>query len=386
MIKKYAKRTIGILALIGAVAAYVFFMQATVTNRDDIEFRNLRGFYMEKPDTLDVVIMGSSEVMNGYSAGVAYRDAGYTSYPYAFTINSDSLWKYELEDIERTQHPQILLIETNGALYEEDKYVYNEHCINALGESMPMSMNRIRLAFEMSDEPMERLFPIIKFHYKWKDILNLSENSNMLLLKSGHARLRGLSCFMYRQEYSTEMKYPPDGTTADLNPNAEKELIDFLEVCKGSDIELIVFVEFPHIMGSKDLYERQQRANRAAEIIQEAGFDYIDLTEASDEMGFDYDNDFYDEHHLRGPGQVKLTRYIAGLVTDKYGLTPKEQTEENRAEWEDSARLMDTYYQVYDDYIREHADDPYAKADHVLGENVKSMKLIRDKEAEKGTE
>ena len=359
-----------------AVWVFVWFMQATVTNRDDNDLRSLRSFYMEDRDSLDVAVLGSSEVMSGYSAAEAYGAEGYTSFPYAFTINSVVLWKYELQDIERTQHPKILFIETNGALYQDDEYVFSKNCVNALGESMPMSMNRIRLAFEQSNHPLERLFPIIKYHYKWKDILNISENSNLVLLKEGCSRLKGVNSFLYRKKYSTELKYPPDDTTADLNPNAEAALREFLEACKDSSIEHIVFVEFPHVMGEKEMYERQQRANRAAELIQEAGFDYIDLTDKSEEIGLDLEKDFFDEHHLRAPGEKKLTHYLADIVMNHYKLEPKTQSKENRQRWDDSAELIGRFYAFYDEYIAEHAGKPYKKADFLLAENAETMERI----------
>ena len=376
MKKIYFKRIIGIVLMAAVVAAFVWFMQATVTNRDDNDLRSLKSFYMEDKDSLDMVILGSSEVMSGYSAAEAYGKAGYTSFPYAFTINSVLLWKYELEDIERTQHPEILFIETNGALYEDDDYIFSKNCVNALGESMPMSMNRVRLAFEQSNHPLERLFPIIKYHYKWKDIFNLSENSNLVLLKEGCSRLKGVNSFLYQKKYSTELKYPPDATTADLNPGGEAALREFLDVCKESSIKHIVFVEFPHVMGEKEMYQRQQRANRAAEIIQEAGFDYIDLTDKSEEIGLDLEKDFFDEHHLRAPGEKKLTHYLSDIVMNQYKLEPKIQSDNNKQRWEDSAELIGKFYQLYDDYIAEHADKPYKKAKFLLAENAETMKRI----------
>lgn len=377
--KKHAKRIISIISLIAVTALFIWFMQITVTNRDDNDLRSLKSFYKEDRDSLDVVILGSSEVMSGYSAAEAYKEAGYTSFPYAFTINSVPLWKYELEDIERTQHPQILFVETNGVLYEDDEYVYSRNCINALGESMPMSLNRIRCAFDLSNHPMERLIPFIKYHYKWKDILDLSENTNLMLMEQDYARLRGVNSFLYKKKYSTAMDFPPDDTVGELNPNAEAEFAEFLEVCKKSDIEKIVFIEFPHVMGNEELYKRQQRANRAAEMIKEAGFDYIDLTNEGEAIGLDYENDFYDEHHLLAPGEKKLSHYMADLIMNRYGLQPKEQTEKNKAGWEDSAELIGRFYDEYDRYTKEHADDPYAKAEHLLAENLETMKVIGGK-------
>ena len=205
---------------------------------------------------------------------------------------------------------------------------------------MPMSMNRIRLAYDLAEHPLERLFPIIKYHYKWKDIFKLPENSNLVLFREGSSRLKGVSSNLYQKEYSTELKYPPDDTTADLNSNAEEFLSEFLDVCKDSSIENIVFVEFPHVMGEKEMYERQQRANRAAEMIREAGFDYLDLTGKSDEIGLDLEKDFFDEHHLRASGQKKLTHYFADEIIPAYNIKPIAQGDKAKFILAENAETM----------------------------------------------
>ena len=64
---------------------------------------------------------------------------------------------------------------------------------------------------------------------------------------------------------------------------------------------------------------------------------------------------------------------------NRYGIQPKEQTGENKAGWEDSAELISRFYDEYDRYTAEHADDPYAKAEYLLAENVETMKRIGQK-------
>ena len=54
MKKKYIKRIIGIGLLAAVVGVFVWFMQITVTNRDDNDMRSLRSFYMEDRDSLDM--------------------------------------------------------------------------------------------------------------------------------------------------------------------------------------------------------------------------------------------------------------------------------------------------------------------------------------------
>ena len=360
------------------MALIIYPLQDIVCNRNDSECLRVKAYYAEPKDSLDVVVMGASEVLSGYVAGEAYKEAGFTSFPYSFTINSVVLWKYELRDIERTQHPKLLIIETNGALYEDDEYIHSDHCLDTLADNMPMSKNRIDLAFDLSNHPLERLFPIIKYHYKWSEIQDLDENNVLMLRKQGYARLRGAQSFLYRKEKPSDTFWETDDSTADLNKDAEAALEDFLKECKKSGIENILFVEYPHLVDEEDCYRRQQRANRAAQMIQDAGFEYVSFIDDLDEIGLDPVADFADSDHMSAPGQKKFTRYLTKFIMDRYDIQPRPQTAENKARWEDSAALTDSYYALYDSYTKAHSDDPYKKAEFLEADNVRTMEELEN--------
>ena len=241
---------------------------------------------------------------------------------------------------------------------------------------MPMSLNRIRLACDLSEHPLERLFPIIKYHYKWPELKDIAANNNLLLRKQGYAKLRGVQSRLYREEYSIDTLYTDDGSTAPLNHDAEESLREFLEVCKDSDIENILFVELPHVMNDRDTYERQQRANAAAKMITDAGFEYMDFNSKGEEIGLDYIADFSDPDHMNAPGQKKFTRYFGKILCEKYGIEPMAQNEKNRARWEESAGLMDSYYELFDEYTQAHSDEPYKKAEFLEADNIRTMQEL----------
>lgn len=100
---KYIKRIIGIASICIVAAAAMYVLQLLVLNDgEDISLR-VQSFYLEEKDSLDMVIMGASEVRNGYCAPEVYREFGYTSYPYAFVHNPVELWKYELQISKKTR-------------------------------------------------------------------------------------------------------------------------------------------------------------------------------------------------------------------------------------------------------------------------------------------
>lgn len=376
MKRKWIKRTIGIITAAAVIVSFVHVMQNLVANDGRSEGIILQGYYLEEKNSLDMVIMGASEVMNGYSAAEVYSTNGLTSYPYSFAVNPVSLWKYELWDIERTQHPQVLIIEINGALYREDKYISSDDFDRLLAENMPISDVLLRLVKDKNENLAESMFPFIKYHYKWNEIREEYVKDRWELFKDGYSRLRGTKTPLYRDNYKIEGDYVADETTADLNQNGEDELKAFLEECKKSKIPNIVFVEFPHILNREKAYERHQRANRAGEIIKEAGFDYYDFTKDIEKIGLDTRADFYDTHHMIASGQKKFSQYLGDLMVTNYGITPKKQSEKNKKEWEDSKLVIDKYYTYYNEYMKEHEENQFDEVDLVLMNTKETLDLL----------
>lgn len=371
--KKYIKRILGLALFILVIAAACHVSQLLFANDGSSESVLLRGFYLEEPDSLDIVVMGASEIMNDYCAPEMYREHGYTSYPYCFAVNSVPLWKYELAEIERTQHPQVLVIELNGALYEEDSMIHSEDCIRLLGDNLPVSENGIRYALDMTKHPLESIFPVIKYHYRWSEIKDESVRDRMLMYRNGYLRLRGAMTPLYHTEFDADTILPADDTTAPLNADGEAALREFLEACKESEIPHIVFAEFPHIIMNEKGYHRHQRFNQAAEIIRAEGFDVIDFTREIDDIGLDYYDDFFDTHHMVATGQRKLSSYLGKTIRDRYGIQPRTQTAKNLAKWEDSADMILRFYKCYEDYTSAHADNPHEEVDHDLSDTLRTI-------------
>ena len=242
-------------------------------------------------------------------------------------------------------------------------------------DSVPHSeLDQLTTLIIYPEEKLEQLKPEIK---------DLDDNWNLLLRKQGYARLRGAQSLLYWQEKPSENSFSADDTTADLCGDTNDLLEEFLAEAKKSGIENILFIEYPHLIDNKESYERHQRANRAGEMIRSAGFEYISFMDKMDEIGLDPAADFTDSDHMNARGQKKITIYLSELIKDKYDIEPKEQTEKNRARWEDSAELIDCYYELFEEYTGAHKDDPYEKAEFPMEENVRTMKELERIKSEK---
>ena len=147
MKKKYVSRTIKILSF--ALAAFLI-MTVTQVRGDHNKIR-LDGFYMEEKNSLDVVLLGASEVYTAFSSALAYDEYGFTSYPYATEANYIDLFESQIKEIQSTQNPKLILVEMNGALYD-NKMKDKDVKLRRMTDSMPFSQNKIDTINQFGDK------------------------------------------------------------------------------------------------------------------------------------------------------------------------------------------------------------------------------------------
>ena len=110
-----------------------------------------------------------------------------------------------------------------------------------------------------------------------------------------------------------------------------------------------MFMRFPHVV-EKRTATRYRRLNAAQKIIEDSGYDFINLERYSEAAGFDVEHDYYNWDHLNIYGARKLTDYVISTLIDDYGVTPAELTDKQKAEWEDSVSFYHKLYS-YCDYL-----------------------------------
>ena len=366
------KRVLKIISLLVAITIVIGLAQHYVMRRMDAHQRRMNGFYMEEKDSLDMVILGSSEIYNDFIPAKAYEKYGVTSYLYGFQANPVSLWTYQLEEIERTQNPDILVIECNGAGYDKEE-LDDPAEVRFMTDDMPLSGNKIKLIREKgTEEKLSYYFPIIKYHSHMVpdgDLLNV-----LLLEKRGFHILRGGQACMLGEDFGTDvMDVQNDNSVAELDPDGEKHLRAFLERCKASDIKNIVFVRFPHVVTDGN-YLRFQRYHRIEQIVEEYGFDYIDFDDYKAEMDVDENEDFLDCEHMNLYGAEKMTDFFVPYIMEKYHVNPRGQSEKATRQWE---QTVSYYHQLYDywSYIQSLGPERIA-AEKDLNDNYGSLKRI----------
>ena len=366
------KRIIAVGLMVFMVAGYVHLASKYYLRGMDNAVVRLDGFYEEDDNSLDVIILGSSEIYQGFSSADAYGQYGFTGYPFAFETNPVSLWKYEVKEILKSQSPQLIVVEINGVVYDE-KLLHKPSAIRYLSDAMPFSQNKVDLVENMGiDSAISYYFPIVKYHenIRVRDIRPL-----VRLTTEGHLTLRGAFSHSFIKEMGEEMELK-GGETIDLHPEAEEYLREFLDICGEPGMPNFLFVRFPHQTVDEKTFNRYARYNRAAEIIKEYGFEYVDLDTHREEIGLIKDADWYDGEHLNARGMKKLTKFFGNMLVEEYGVQKSKLTPKQEEEWDESARYMNIFYEYFETFYEENHEKK--EEGNNMWDNIHTIKAIKN--------
>lgn len=354
------RRIIKILSLVLAVVLFISASQHYVFNIDRPDILRIEGFRKEKNNSLDVILLGSSEIYADFSSAYAYGQFGFTSYPYSVASAPVTLWKTMLEDALAHQHnPQLIVVETNGAVYYSDNKLHANAPMHYVIDEMPLGKNKLQAIFKVLTDYNESkasfLFPIIKNHSNWQDInaLNNVYKNTIALERQGFALLRGavqMPAIARPEEEIRNIKN--DFSEVAMNEEVEASFRCFLDYCREKKLN-VLFVGFPHQITVKDdwVYQNYQRTNAIENFVKNNGFPYLNMERLVDEIGIDPEHDFYNESHLNIYGQKKLTEYLSTYIIEHYKLIPKDLEQTQKSEWEASADAYSRFYQYIEKQI-----------------------------------
>ena len=355
--KRNILRAVKLVCLALALALTVGVLQEFVLCHADHNRQRVKGFYLEEKDSLDLVLMGASEVYSDFAPGYAYQKSGVRSYLYSTQSNTILNYKSQLKNILSRQKPDVILIELNGALYNDDTEVTKEANFRNYADNVPVPDKWEWMWQNNVPNKGEYLFPVAKYHSVWTDF-----PENMKYQRTvWNDRLRGynyLKGVLNETKIFRQTQRPMNDTLKDsanskapLTPLQEQGLRDLLSFCKSENLTNVVFARFPHIV-VKRTYSRFERGNTVGDIVREYGFDYLNYELNFEETGLDLNRDFYNLDHLNVYGQQKFTSLLTGKLTKDYRLTAKEPSGSQKDEWQTCADYYNAYYRYSDELIQ----------------------------------
>lgn len=302
------------------------------------------GFYAEKNNSIDAVLIGSSPVYPCFSTPMIYGDMGITMYPLSSNMQRPVAAKYLVEEALKTQSPDLFIFEMRMWTARDEDLLGNMAHTREVTDNLKYSVNRIRAINAMVSEDGDRLsyyFDIFKYHSNWKTLVMWSQLRTWF--------------YEYPEEYKgfvPENEVGPveltdaykDTGIMPIPSEQENYLLDLLSYLKGKDINAL-FVITPYDVS----VEEQQKTNYMANIIRNNGYDFLDMNQYRDEMGFDGQTDFNDYGtHTNVLGAKKVTEFFEKYLEENYRniLTSDHRGDSSYKSWD---KAYDKWLSAYEE-------------------------------------
>ncbi len=336
--KKNLKNIIGTVVFL-LIAAF-FLMSVSYILRpteSDTARKRVTGLYAEEKNSVDVVSIGSSSAYRYFNNPYFWEKFGITSYNWSSPHQAPQATGAIIDEVEKTQSPQLYIVEVrkfvkwiplNAEEGEEDTGLKNIE-LRRVTDNMKYSLNRFRLIETLVEgdwqERLDYHLDIIRYHSNW-------ENLDAFTIRQYYDNERDHELKGWSNTVKVVAQEPLDKTAdikpVPIEPDAEEALRELLEECKGKDVQ-IIFVATPWSASNEDRGENLYIGN----IVKEYGFEFYNGNEMVDEIGLDYDTDFFDPEHVNTRGSEKFMQHFGEYIVEKYQITPSAYSDEVVAKW-----------------------------------------------------
>lgn len=336
----------------------------------------LRYYRNEEPNSIDVLIAGTSHPGRGILPMEMYEKYGIKSYNLSTTGQPIEVTYYTLAEALKTQSPKLFIFDVSRIFTDHNstllwKYVLDE---------IPIGKNRALMAAacaemceyynEEQESFYELLFPLMGYHTRWKELsqqdFGIGKNGKDYYGKGGlmtsitggksisaeemNSVLNELLQNTQRIEYEYNQgiltdKCEKDSDSLyhrDISERNIKWLLKIKDLCDKNSIEFLAVkvpsVYLPQSYGSAWTLER---CNKIRNLCEQYGFTYYDLLYEAD-INFDWDKDTLDcGPHLNLYGAQKVSVNLGKYLREHYELP-----DEHNKRWDEDLILYQTVRKV----------------------------------------
>ncbi len=308
-----------------------------------------------KKDHLDVLLFGSSHVINGVNPLQLYAEQGFTSYNLGGfgSVLMSSYWQMELA-LEYC-NPKLVVIDTY--MLENDVRYVDDPNANVDSEELHLNIDRFPLSrtkldavndmFSSQDKKYPFLWDFIVYHDRWKEL-----KSDDFKRLTGTANInKMMGAVMEYGVHSAEYNYTNFGTGALPNETVSTSYLRrLIETCQDRGIQVAV-VTLPFLA----MEQNQAAAHSASQIAAEYGVPEINLLEYPGIV--DYNTDFMDPGHMNVLGSSKVTSFLGNWLIQNFDL-PDHRSDPEYERW---GQLYGQYEALQKDLVMGN-EDLYSQA------------------------
>ena len=320
-----------ITALLLSYAGYVF------TSKSDYGICSMMTYYRQKPDTVDVLVAGTSMVYAGINTNILWKEYGIAAYNLCTVEEPFWIAYHTLEEALKTQHPKLILLDAKPATYAADYQKRGRVILNTFGiRDLPV---RIRATLASVENPRDALGYVLKLPEVHSAYKTLALN-DFILPPDNEGRGSTWKGFNEADKIDGHRTFDLSfiGARLPINAREEEYVRKIFEMTKEKGIPLMLIG-----MPCPNYFQDYLYYNTLWSIADEYGIPYINYNREGDRIGLDYQKDFADWNHLNVNGSVLLSRRLGKDLKEAFDL-PDRRGDPAYDSWEQCAAIWKEQY------------------------------------------
>ena len=293
---------------------------------DVVEGSMVSEFYDEKNKDFDVIFVGDCEVYENFSPITLWENYGINSYIRGSAEQYIFQSYYLLEDTLRYCTPKAVVFNIQSLQFDESRSeAYNRMSIDGMKWSK-YKLGCIEASKTADEHTIEYIFPILRFHSRWKE---LSKTDLQYMFRDNKVTHNG---YYMRVDVRPASDIPAAKPLGDYSfgDKAWEYLDRIRECCGDNGIELIL-IKAPSLYP----YWYPEWDEQVADYADSYGLRYINFLEHTDEIGLDYNTDTYDAGlHMNLSGAEKCADYIGRILSEEYNIPDRRDDDSLSNVWE----------------------------------------------------
>ena len=324
----YLKRGAGIIAFL-FIFLCLFSAADRILSRKETEgwwnvTEKIDGFYNSPENEYDVMYFGSSNTYCSFNPLVVWEKTGVNSY--VFATQQQPVWAtyHYMIDALKTQDLDLAVVDV--LMFSKNDEYYDDGVNYTFCDNMPLSKNKIELikASVPSGERFSLACRFMKYHSRWNELKQADFEYNRREMSDYSKGFYVLPTSFDGAEAQDLTGVIEEAPLTEKNLNYLNKII---ELCREKNVELML-VKTP----SNATVEEKKYYNTVERIAKENDVAFVDYNMHYDEIGFDFEKDFFDDSHLNVYGAEKFTEYF--VKTTKYFDERKLNDSDWQSEWE----------------------------------------------------
>ncbi|MDE5700802.1 MAG: hypothetical protein K2I96_25915 [Lachnospiraceae bacterium] len=324
-----ARRTM--VSRIISIAVFVLFIGLVLTVTDQITRAKfigdsttiVDGFYAEKKNDIDLIVIGSSNSFCTVDPLVLYEEYGIAAYDFGSSSQPMNISALYLREALKTQKPRVVALEIN---------MMTSDSISSRGEpglrwgftNIPLSADKLKCIYqsvgEVNAEYFTYVFPVFRYHNRWKE---LSRTDYTYFYQDKTNYTKGyLETQAVSEETINLTDYNFEGEAWIAEENVAY-LDEIAQLCRQNNAQLLLF------KSPRESWHRYE--TEAVRALADArGLKFVDFNElySDGKIELDMAADFRDSQHLNDSGARKVTSYLGRFIKENYELPDRR----NKAE------------------------------------------------------